>query len=62
MFIKYYSFDWLFLFTNATWIIGGAFILTVVSYAEFIISRKKARRSGVYAAGPGQVLRRRPYL
>jgi hypothetical protein len=50
VFIKYYSFDWLFLFTNAMWIIGGAFILTVISYAEFLISRKKSRRRELYAA------------
>jgi hypothetical protein len=49
MFIKYYSFDWLFLIMNAMWIIGGAFILTVVSYAEFLISRTKARRREIYA-------------
>jgi hypothetical protein len=50
MFIQYYSFDWLFLFTNAMWIIGGAFILTVVSYAEFIISRRIFRRREIYSA------------
>jgi hypothetical protein len=49
MFIQYYSFDWLFLFANAAWIIGGALILTVANYAEFLISRKKARRREIYA-------------
>ena len=49
MFIKYYSFDWLFLFTNATWIIGGAIVLTAVSYIEYKIWQTKVRRRELYA-------------